>query len=492
MERTDTAFGNEVDRGSLLAAEKAAAKWARRFGDDRKASYPLAELACPEAVAGLGLRVLGHAAEGCEPLRIDPGKSVALGTIRMGYGHYRIALALASAARSRGLEPYWFDLMGFPKTTGAKIVARLNDLYSFGSRLSQKSRLFNRFYWEPLNSEGFRRLSYYVKDRRTAELMTPVFGGLPKDLPFVAAHAWPAQAAVAAGMERVVDAIPDNWPMALHLAEGAVHAVQSPSAYLGYRSLRGMAGPGAAALRPMPRQSVRMVGHYVDHEIASNIGVDCALRRSRAAAGSPRRFLLSVGGAGAQREALARACRRLLPEVEAGRATLWINFGDHAGFRAELFRAVPGLEAASVSYRDDWPGTAAFAARALDPAAPEAETGGVRCFLSSDVFSAVYCTNLLMRACDVLVTKPSELAFYPVPKLLLKRVGGHEAWGAIRSAELGDGTVECATEAEEASAFDLFMADGDLLDLMCGCIEKNAAAGVYGGAYAVVDLARSL
>ena len=53
-----------------------------------------------------------------------------------------------------------------------------------------------------------------------------------------------------------------------------------------------------------------------------------------------------------------------------------------------------------------------------------------------------------MRCSDVLITKPSELAFYPIPKLMIKRVGGHEAWGAIRAAEIGDGTYECSTDAE--------------------------------------------
>lgn len=43
----------------------------------------------------------------------------------------------------------------------------------------------------------------------------------------------------------------------------------------------------------------------------------------------------------------------------------------------------------------------------------------------------------------MLVTKPSELSFYPAPKLFIKRVGGHEMWGAIHSAEIGDGTLEC-------------------------------------------------
>jgi hypothetical protein len=50
-----------------------------------------------------------------------------------------------------------------------------------------------------------------------------------------------------------------------------------------------------------------------------------------------------------------------------------------------------------------------------------------------------------MRVMDVMITKPSELAFYPVPKIMYERVGGHEMWGAIRNAELGDGTVEVRT-----------------------------------------------
>jgi len=51
------------------------------------------------------------------------------------------------------------------------VLEKLNGLYSFGSRLSQKSALFNRLYWEPLNSEGFRKLSYNAVDQKVSELM---------------------------------------------------------------------------------------------------------------------------------------------------------------------------------------------------------------------------------------------------------------------------------------------------------------------------------
>ena len=94
-----------------------------------------------------------------------------------------------------------------------------------------------------------------------------------------------------------------------------------------------------------------------------------------------------------------------------------------------------------------------------------------------------------MRSCDVLVTKPSELAFYPVPKLFIKRVGGHERWGAIHSAEIGDGTLECQDTAHTLQMVELFINDDNLLPDMCGNIVRNKQMGIYDGAYKVVELA---
>ena len=101
----------------------------------------------------------------------------------------------------------------------------------------------------------------------------------------------------------------------------------------------------------------------------------------------------------------------------------------------------------------------------------------------------MYSTNLLMRACDVLITKPSELSFYPVPKLMIHRVGGHEAWGAIRAAEVGDGTYEMDSPAEMRAALDLFQAEPGIVAQMCDNIETADAQGTYDGAYRVVRLA---
>ena len=110
-------------------------------------------------------------------------------------------------------------------------------------------------------------------------------------------------------------------------------------------------------------------------------------------------------------------------------------------------------------------------------------------FCDSDIFAAVYSSNLLMRCCDVLVTKPSEFSFYPVPKLMIHRVGGHEAWGAIRSAEVGDGTYEVDDTAEVLAMIDAFQAERELVAFMCDRIEDAAATGTYDGAYKVVEIA---
>jgi hypothetical protein len=97
-----------------------------------------------------------------------------------------------------------------------------------------------------------------------------------------------------------------------------------------------------------------------------------------------------------------------------------------------------------------------------------------------------------MRSTDVLVTKPSELAFYPVPKLFIKRVGGHEQWGAVHSAEIGDGTLECRDIPHTLRMIGLFLADRNLLGDMCINIMKNKDAGIYDGAYKVVELAMNM
>ena len=484
-DRSAFIFGNEVGSRAYAKACKSKRKYARKFGDGSEPCH-LALAEAPvigERFGALRLAPAEGGASGALDLTgVD--SPVVIGNIRMGYGHYRIAMAMASAAHALGYTPLWFDLMGFPDTAATKIISHQNDLYSMASRLSQRSQLFNKLFWEPLNSEGFRKLSYNASDQKTAELMVAPYADLPSDIPFVGTHAWTAQAAVHAGLTHVVNAIPDNWPMALHLAEGSVHTVQTPSSQLGYWMLRGM--DKRRQLSPMPAEALAYTGHYIDHELVLNIPFDCAKRVERAAGepgAGPIRYLLSIGGAGAQYDMFRGIIEHLLPYVERDEAALMVNVGDHGPVWGALRRDIPGLTGATEHF-NNFDHTADFAQAALDGA-----LHGVHAFGDDDIFAAVYATNLLMRACDLLVTKPSELSFYPVPKLMIRRVGGHEAWGAVRAAEVGDGTYELRTLPEICAWIDSVQADGTVIADMCDNIEAADMIGVYDGAYRAVQLA---
>lgn len=479
MDRAKFIFSNEISGKAYRKAVKNKAKYMRKFGDDSDRDYHLSCVPAPAIGEQLGVKNIVLSDRSGVSFN---DKSIIIGNIRMGFGHYRISMALASAARSMGYEPYWFDLHSFDGTVCGKIIGEQNRLYSMGSRLSQKSRTFNKLFWEPLNSEGFRQLAYNSSDQKTAELMTSVYRELPKDIPFIAAHVWPAQAAVHAGLTNVVNAIPDNWPMALHLSEGAVHTVQTPSAYLGYRALRGM--DRRRQLNPMPERSVVYTGHYVDHELVSNIPEDCRRRCERAVGGKAKRWLMSVGGAGAQKEIFVTVIKRLLPEIRRNNAVLFINVGDHRNVWESLVAEIPQMSGLVREHFEDFSETEKFCKKAYDN-----DVKGIHVFFHSDIFAAVYSTNLLMRISDVLITKPSELSFYPIPKLMIKRVGGHEAWGAIRAAEVGDSTYECQTLAETAAMLGLIQHNGDIIVRMCENILTAKKSGVYNGAYRAVDLA---
>ncbi|MCM1261124.1 MAG: hypothetical protein NC313_00275 [Butyrivibrio sp.] len=488
-EKSKVIFGNQMAEKVYRKAVNSKKKYAKKFGDDSNTSYPVTTEKNAHIGDTLGVMnvVLGeNGSSAAESTAFDMEKGIIVGNIRMGFGHYRISMAIASAAKSMGYVPYWMDLNSYKHTTCTKVISAQNDLYSLGSRISGKSRLFNKLVWEPMNYEGFRKLSYNASDQKNAELMAAVYRNVPKDIPVVATHVWPAQAAIHAGMKHVVNAIPDNWPMALHLSEGSLHTVQTHFAYQGYRILNGMQGKDV--LKPMPAESLVYTGHYIDHELVSNIESDCLARVKRKEEGKPMRFLLTIGGAGAQKEIFSSIIKFLMPSIRENRAALYVNVGDYRNVWEELVKEIPELAKESTEHFNNWQETQEFAQKALMDTT-EGNVRGIHAFWHENIFEAVYCTNLLMRSCDVLVTKPSELSFYPVPKLFIKRVGGHERWGAIHSAEIGDGTLECSDIPHTLQMIKIFMEDKNFLKDMCDNIVANKAAGIYDGAYKVVEMA---
>ena len=489
-DKSSVIFGNKMTDSTIKKAARSKKKFIKKFGDDSNADYKAWTEKNPAIGDLLGVYNVCLSEDG-KPAggegTFDTEKGIIVGNIRMGFGHYRISMAMASCARALGYIPYWMDLNGYPHTTCTKVISSQNDLYSLGSRLSTKSRLFNKIVWEPTNYEGFRQLTYNAADQKNAELMAPVFKNIPKEIPVIGTHVWPAQAAIHAGMEYVVNAVPDNWPMALHFAEGSVHTIQTQYAYQGYRICNGMAKKKVN--NPMTPGSLVYTGHYVDHELVSNIDEDCKARIARKENGKPMRFLLTIGGAGAQKEVFAAIINELLPDIRADKVALYVNIGDYRNVYADLLAMCPGMEEVTRTHFDNWEDTEYFAQKALDP---KTDITGIHMFCHDNIFEAVYCTNLLMRSCDVLVTKPSELSYYPVPKIFIKRIGGHEMWGAIHSAEVGDGTLECEDIPHTLQMIDLFKNEDAPLRDMCTNIMNNRKAGLYDGAYKVVELAMKM
>jgi hypothetical protein len=328
----------------------------------------------------------------------------------------------------------------------------------------------------------WRFLKANARDYRKSELFANLHAALPSEMPILTAHMWNCMGAVAGGMTNVVDMMFDNWPMAFQLTEGAKHGVQSPSGYYGFRVMNGF-DENDAILNPVPSDALYYVGHHVDHELVENIEVDNADRLRRMRDGEPRRLMITMGGAGAQRELFHAVIEHCLPMIERGEVTLFVNLGDHR-------ENWDWLEGELTSHRHlvethfDWDDTRGFADEIRTSPA-----SGLHVFLHNNTFHGVYASNYLMRVVDVMITKPSELAFYPIPKIFNARVGGHEAWGAIRSAELGDGTIETRTIPRTLQAIDLLSGAEDLMEMYCEAIVKNKSIGIYDGAYKCVALA---
>ena len=289
-DKTSVIFGNEMTKKTIKGAEKSKRKFMKEFGDDSSADYQIG-FEDISTLDFLGAKNIVFS----ENNQQFTGKPVIVGNIRMGFGHYRISIAMASAAKALGYTPYWLDLASFD-ATGSKMIRKQNDMYSLASRISQKSKLFNKLVWEPLNSEGFKKISYNAKDQKNSELLVPIFKHIDKDIPYIATHVWPSQAAIHSGMTHVVNAIPDNWPMGLHLSEGAIHTVQTPFAYFGYKTLRGF---DKKPLKGIPESDLKMVGCFIDHELLVHLEKDNKKRRERVQNGEPLRILMTVGGAGA-------------------------------------------------------------------------------------------------------------------------------------------------------------------------------------------------
>lgn len=472
-DKSSMIFNNPMPKKVIKGANKSKAKYIKKYGDDTNKDYKVTFKEIPT----LDFIETSNIVFGEENAKFDE-KALIVGNIRMGFGHYRISIAMASAARALGYKPYWLDLASFD-ATGSKMIREQNDMYSLASRISQKSKLFNKIVWEPLNSEGFKKITYNAKDQKNSELLVPIFRNIPKDIPYIATHVWPSQAAIHAGMTNVVNAIPDNWPMGLHLSEGAIHTVQTPFAYYGYKTLNGFA---KKPLNGIPEDTLKMVGCFIDHELLVDLENDNKRRKERIKNNKPLRILMTVGGAGAGFDMFLAMVKHLIPYVKENKVSLFINFGDHVDVYEKLCKKVKGIE--TKNFFNEYAKLKDFVKEIK-----EDDASGIYAIYNKDIFEAVYSTNLLMPVTDLLVTKPSELAYYPIPKVFMKHIGGHEVYGAINGREYGDSTPEYPTEEGICETLDRLISDKEIIPHICDRIDELKKQGHYNGAYECVKLA---
>lgn len=474
IDKTSSIFNNKIDNKTIKQANKQKNKFIKKFGPDTNKTYNIGFKAidCLEEMNVSNIYF-------SDKNESWPENPLIVGNIRMGFGHYRISIAMASCAKALGYTPVWLDLASFDQV-GSKMIRYQNDLYSMGSKLSQKSKLFNKLVWDPMNSEGFKKLTYNAKDQKNAELLVPIFTNIKKDIPYIATHAWPSQAAIHAGMTHVVNAIPDNWPMALHLSEGAIHTTQTAEAYMGYKMLDGF--DKKRMLNSMSANEIVRVGNYVDHELLVNLEEDNNLRLARIKDGKPLRILMTVGGAGAGFDLFLNMVNHLMPYVENKKVTLIINFGDHKDVYDKMLKHIKEIK--TTNFFNEYDKYLEFVKDLR-----KTDKYGIYCIYNEDIFKAVYSTNVIMPNSDILITKPSELAFYPIPKIFMRHIGGHEVYNAIYSNQAGDGTKECPTNKEMNRMLDKILTDKDILVSMIERINELKNRGFYDGAYECVRIA---
>ena len=393
----------------------------------------------------------------------------------MGFGHHRISYAVASYATNnkqvtKDRDVYFHDVATIGDDESS-LVDEGETLYSYASGgLTELPNKVERLFSSASAGGGTNALRMQVHE---AALMVSLMAGLDRDAPIIATHPLVGAIAIACNFTNVINLVVDNHPQWFVIVPGALNLVQGPKLY---RELMKLG---------VPDKELKLVGHWNPRNIVESIPEATKRRIQRVEKKQPLRLLIPVGGAGAQRSFLVELVKECAPLVKLGKLQLFLNAGDHDHMRKAFQEQLDesGVEYETVS---DIPSRSRFETHIQKGNEP---TKPVTLFAFDNPYGAVTTTDLLVPYSDVLVCKPSEMAFYAVPKLMVRRVGDHEAKSAVRAAEVGEGTLEAETIPEVmAEIRQFFDKPGDLIT-MNKMIQKNNEVGMYDGAKMAVQLA---
>jgi hypothetical protein len=398
---------------------------------------------------------------------------IIIGSLRMGFGHQRIAYGVASwALEQEDRDVYLHDIVNI-HSGEADFVSEAEMLYSKGSQTMTELPNMLEERVASMSSQGgpnALRMQCLV-----ACIFTSVLVGLDQDSPLISTHPLVGAIAVAAGFTNVVNLVVDNHAQWFVVVPGALNLVQGPRAYQELLKLG------------VPESELELAGHWCHKKLVADIPQVVEKRIRRIHEQKPLRLLIPVGGAGAQRSLLGNLVEACAPLVKEGKVQLFLNAGDHSHMREEFERQLDNCKL-DFETIDTVDGLKSFRDH-LEASESNEPRKAVTLFAYRSLYPAVETTDELANVSDVLVCKPSEMAFYSVPKLSIRRVGDHERKSALRSAELGDGTLEARTLPEMMKYIDLFLTNPRVLINMNKAIEKNSKIGIYDGLKIAVERA---
>jgi hypothetical protein len=399
--------------------------------------------------------------------------TVIVATIRMGFGHHRLAYSACSWALEQGYTTIFHDLLNI-ESEEAELIHSVDALYSKFSRMATEFGGPVERMWGAAMKQGDANALRVAA--LTAAHLQPLLLAYPKDIPLVATHQLVALTAAAVGFTNVINLVVDNYPQWFLVVPKTLNLTQGPVNYQAFLRMG------------VPSDQLKNAGHWCPTDLVNNIDVDCQRRMERAKKSTlkPRRLLIPVGGAGAQKTFIVKLLARFQDLVKEGKLQLFLNAGDHAHMKTAF---VDVLNACNLDYDTvtTTQGVYDFQKNLLDPT--KEPTKAVTLFAFDEYFPAVATTDILCRVADVLTCKPSELAFYPVPKLHIRRVGDHEADSARRAAELGDGSMEARELQDAMDYIQMFLKTPDLLVSMNEAVIQNNKLGMYDGCKNAVEWA---
>jgi hypothetical protein len=304
---------------------------------------------------------------------------IIVGTIRMGFGHHRIAYAATSWGLGSDSErETWFHDFLNIDSEEAQMIKDTDKLYSKGSRMASELGGTVEKFWGSLTKSGDEdslRVTYQF-----SEHMIPLINDLDKNSPIIATHSMVACAAVAAGFKNVINLVIDNHAQWFVVVPGALNLVQGPSNYHSFLKMG------------VPEEQLALAGHWIPRDLVEGIPEACARRTARRKAGKPLRIIVPVGGAGAQRKFIVEMVGAFSGLVKEGKVQLFLNAADHEHMKKAF---VGALERNGLDYDTvvDMKGVQEFRKRMLTEE-PEKNVTLV----------SLVCSHLLMLANGLLLT----------------------------------------------------------------------------------------